>query len=717
MTDVFERLAVMKRNGKKVDFDRTKVAIAIKKGFDSVNVIENGKLKYSTQDIQKVSQAVLNRIEKEFSDATRIKIETIQDFIEAELKKNYSDVYVSFSEYRERRARSRTMFFDEKKTHQFLKVVEGLGLKSSNVEEMNIVKSPIHMMVEYGNTLSESFVKAYLLKAKYTELMERGDIFIHDLNFYAVGTTTSCQIALMRLYKNGFETGSGFIRPPRSISTYAALAPVVLSLNQQDQHGEQSFCAFDYDMASGVLRTFHRSFETKLSSLLRFSGLEPFFKTERVMRELEKQGTIDFPIENLFDLTKESTSAQQILRQCYQEAMEDTKQKTIQAMESFLYNCNTLIRNGGQLIQTTINLGTDISPEGRMVTKSFLSVYQKGLGHGEKPIYPTVIFKVREGTNYFSENPNHDLLKMAYEVAARGLDLRFSFLDSTFNRAYLQGDNSDYEVAYTGIGERTLDDNTDTTLEVVPGRGTISKTTLNLPRFGLKYGIDKDRECADLEGFFSALEETLDLIRDQLLDRFEIQCSRPCEQFPFLLGQGVWTDGEKAKSGDRLRKYWKHGILSIGFVGLSECLKALTGKTHGESEEADLLGQKIISFLQSKTTQYSEETNLNFVCFGTNDSSIRTKFTELDKAIYGKIKGVTDHVYTESFWVNKSLTNLQKIKKEAPYHALTIGGHLTVVEEKSNQASIVEKNVIAMKESNIGYGRIICPLHLLEEEN
>ncbi len=717
MVETFEHLFAIKRNGKKVDFDRTKVAIAIKKGFDSVNFPENGKMKYSTQDIQKVSQAVLNRIAKEYQNMNRIKIETIQDFIEAELKKNYPDVYTSFSEYRERRARSRAMFFDEKKTHQFLKVVEGLGFKASNLDESELPKSPVHMLVEYGKTVSESFVKSYVLRSKYTESVEKGDVYIHDLDSYASGTTTSCQIDLSRLYKNGFETGNGFIRSPKSISTYASLIPVVLGLNQQDQHGEQSIAAFDYDMAGGVLKTFLKSFETHLSSLLEFSGLEPFFKTERVMREVEKQGTIDFPIENIYELTKDSKQAQNILNQCYRIAMGDTCKKTAQAMESFLYNCNTLIRNGGTLIASTINLGTDISPEGRMVTEAFLNAYQKGLGHGEKPTYPVVIFKVKGGINYLKDDPNHDLLRKAYEVVASGLDVRFSFLDSTFNKEYLQGDNPDYETAYTGLSERTAEDNTDTTLEIVPGRGNISKTTLNLPRLGLKYGINKERETADLEGFFNALEEKLDFIRDQMLERFEIQCSRPCEQFSFLVGQGVWTDGEKTKSGDRLRKLWKHGTLSIGFVGLAECLKALMGKTHGESEEADLLGRKVIAFIREKTDQYSEENNLNFVCFGTNDESIRTNFTELDKAIYGKVKGVTDHVYTESFWVNKGINNIQKIKKEAPYHQLSNGGHITIVEEKSNSVLNVEKNVMLMKESNLGYGKIICPLNLSLEED
>lgn len=717
MTDTLEHLSAIKRNGKKVDFDRTKVAIAIKKGFDSVNSLEKGKQKYTEQDIQKVSHAVLNRISNEYQNTNRIKIEIIQDFIEAELKKNYSDVYVSFSEYRERRSRSRAMFFDEKKTHQFLKAVEALGFKVANLDEADLPKSPIHTLVEYGKTVSKSFVKAYVLKAKYTDAVEKGDIYIHNLDSYTSGTTTSCQIDLTRLYKNGFETGNGFIRSPQSISTYASLVPVVLELNQQEQHGEQSIASFDYDMASGVFKTFLRSFEIRLSSLLEFSGLEPFLKTERVMREIEKQGTILFPIETIYELTKNSKQAQTILKQCYREALSDTSEKTAQAMESFLYNCNTLIRNGGNLIASTINFGTDISPEGRLVTESFLNAYQKGLGHGEKPTYPIVVFKVKEGINYSKADPNYDLLEKAYQVVASGLDLRFSFLDSTFNKAYLQGANPNYETAYTGIAERIAEDNADTTLEVIPGRGNITKTTLNLPRLGLEFGVGRERENSDLEGFFNALEEHLDFIRDQILERFEIQCSRPVEQFPFLLGQGVWTDGDKAKSGDRLRKFWKHGTLSIGFVGLSECLKALTGKNHGDNEETDQLGIKIISFMREKTNQYSEENNLNFVCYGTNDIAVRTEFTELDKAIYGKVKGVTDHIYTESFWINKSINHIQKIKKEAPYHELTNGGHITIVEEKSNSAANVEKIVMLMKEANIGYGKIVCPLNFFANEN
>ncbi len=719
---LLENLKVVKRNGKKVDFDTAKVAIAIKKGFDGANKAEDEEERYTTKDIQKVYQSVIKRILKEYKEEEKIKIENIQDMIEETLQKlGYEDVYKSFSEYRDRRAQSRKLFSDEKKMHKFLKSLEGLGLKNAKEEDAkrenaNIDgNSAMGTMLQYGSTVSKEFAKAYLMKPKFASLHDEGDIHIHDMDFFVMGTTTCMQIDLNKLFKGGFSTGHGHLREPQSINSYGALAAIAIQSNQNDQHGGQSIPAFDFYMAPGVLKTFKKEYKQALYELLEFTDFISFVNMDKLSKEVDKLNSIEVDLGIFSNFYKESKEVRRIFEKAYDIALAKTDRATYQAMEAFVHNLNTMhSRAGAQVPFSSINFGTDTSPEGRMVMKNYLLSIDAGLGKNETPIFPISIFKIKEGVNFNPGDPNYDLFKLSCKVSAKRLFPNFSFLDSPFNKQYYKGDYNT-EVCYMGCRTRVMGNVVDPNKAVTPGRGNLSFTSINLPRLGINHGIVKN-EKTDLDGFFNELGELMDTVKDQLLERFEVQCNKRLYNFPFLLEQGVWIDSEKLKPTDRLRKVLKHGTLSIGFIGLAECLKALIGKHHGESEEAQKLGLKIIGFMRKKCDEYSEKYNLNFTCLATPAEGLSGRFVNIDRAIYGKIKGVTDRdYYTNSFHVpvyyNISIIN--KIKKEAPYHALTNAGHISYIEldgDTTKNLEAFEKIVRLMKENNMGYAAINHPV-------
>ena len=719
-----ETIEVVKRNGKKVEFDGTKVAMAIKKGFDSVLLdSEENEKKYNTKDIQKVYQAVIKKIAKDYLPLGKIKIEEIQDLIEENLKKyDYQDVYESFSEYRQRRANARIAFRDDKNMAKLQKSIEGLGLKSAAEEDSKRENANIDgntamgTMLQFGSTISRAFTEAYLMKKKYAEAHSNGDIHIHDMDFEAMGTTTCTQIDLSKLFKNGFSTGHGFLREPKDIISYAALAAIAIQSNQNDQHGGQSIPAFDYYMAPGVLKTFKKQYKQAVYELLDFSDFISFINMDRVEKEIDKLTSIDVDTKVFEGIYKDSTEVKKIFEKGYETAYKKTNRQTYQAMEAFIHNLNTMhSRAGAQVPFSSINFGTDTSMEGRMVIENYLLAAEAGLGHGETPIFPISIFKVKEGVNYNTEDKNYDLFKLACRVSAKRLFPNFSFIDSPYNKMYYKEGDYNTEVAYMGCRTRVLGNVVDPDKAITPGRGNLSFTSINLPRLGIKHGIVTN-EKVDMEGFYKELEELMELVKDQLLERFEIQCNKRVYNFPFLLGQGVWIDSEKLKDTDRLRKVLKHGTLTFGFIGLAECLKALIGKHHGESEEAQKLGLEIIGFMRKKADEYAEKYNLNFSVIATPAEGLSGRFVNIDKAIYGKIKGVTDRdYYTNSFHVPVyyNISVSKKIHLEAPYHALTNAGHITYIELDGNTADNVEafeKIVRIMKEEGIGYGAINHPV-------
>ena len=437
---------------------------------------------------------------------------------------------------------------------------------------------------------------------------------------------------------------------------------------------------------------------------------------DKIEKEIDKLESIEFDINMFESFFKGSEEVRKIFTKAYEIALAKTDRQTYQAMEAFVHNLNTMhSRAGAQVPFSSINFGTDISPEGRMVTRNYLLSVDAGLGKNETPIFPISIFKVKEGVNYNKEDPNYDLFKLSCKVSAKRLFPNFSFLDSSFNKPYYKEGDFTTEVCYMGCRTRVIGNVADPNKEITPGRGNLSFTSINLPRLGIKHGIVTN-EKTDMKGFYEELGNLMDLVKDQLLERFEIQCNKRIYNFPFLLEQGVWLDSEKLKPEDRLRKVLKHGTLSIGFIGLAECLKALIGEHHGESDKAQKLGLEIIGFMRKKCDEYSQEYKLNFTCLATPAEGLSGRFVNIDKAIYGKIKGVTDReYYTNSFHipVYYNISIVDKLKKEGKYHKLTNAGHISYIEldgDTTENLEAFEKIVRTMKECDIGYGAINHPV-------
>ena len=714
--DFFNDIIVVKRSGQRVNFNDAKVAIAIKKGFDSVYD------EYDEKNVNKVKEKVLEQIKKDYKDRKTIGVEDIQDIIEHTLQKlKYDEVYESFKGYRERRAASRDAFV-VKQQHKFVKAIESLGLKTANEEDAKRENAnvdgdgPMGTMLHFGSTVSREFAKAYLMDSKYARAHDEGAIHIHDLDFWAMGTTTCTQIDLDKLFKNGFSTGHGFLRTPNSISSYTALAAIAIQANQNEQHGGQSIPAFDYYMAPGVLKTFRKQFKQELYDLIDFEGFKEFINFDKIIELIDKLDTIEFDLNIFSDFTSKSKRLEEIFAKAYEIALNKTDRQTYQAMEAFIHNLNTMhSRAGAQVPFSSVNFGTDTSPEGRMVIKNYLLATEAGLGHGETPIFPISIFKVKEGINYNKKDPSYDLFRLACRVSAKRLFPNFSFLDSSFNKPFLVPGDYQTEVGYMGCRTRVLANVCGPA--VTPGRGNLSFTSINLPRIGIKYGIALgERKKADMDAFYKELDETMDLVKGQLLQRFDCQCSKTRANFKFLLGSHVWINSEKMDNTTKLRTVLKHGTLSIGFIGLAETLKALVGEHHGESDKAQKLGIEIIKHMREKCDEYSKEYNLNFTCLATPAEGLSGRFVAIDRSIYGKLKGITDRdYYTNSFHVPVyyKTSVKHKMEIEGVYHKFTNAGHISYVEldgDTVNNVDAFEQVVRIMHDNDIGYGAINHPV-------
>lgn len=541
-------------------------------------------------------------------------------------------------------------------------------------------------------------------------------------------TETCCQIDLVKLFHDGFSTGHGFIRQPKSIASYAALACIAIQANQNEMHGGQSVPNFDYAMAEGVACTFRKEY---YDAVQRYFWLE--YDCENVLGEAFRSAlkdampdrinmsNIDDHEELLVQWLLETgeqwlgkTPAEEEIRRCHKTsiriAMKETDQATYQAMESLIHNLNTMnSRAGAQVPFSSINYGTCTSPEARMAMKNLLKVTDIGLGNGETAIFPVQIFKVKEGINYNPGDPNYDLFRLAIKVSAKRLFPNFSFIDAPFNLPYYKEGDYNTEIAYMGCRTRVMGNHYDPTKEVTCGRGNLSFTSINLPRLGIlaKGNMDK---------FYKLLDKRLALCCRQLLHRFGIQSKKTVKNYPFLMGQGIWIDSDKLNINDEVGEVLKHGTLSVGFIGLAETLVALTGKHHGESEESRKLGLEIIGHMRKYMDDESEKTGLNFTLLATPAEGLSGRFVRIDQKRFGKIPGVTDReYYTNSFHVPVyyPIGAFQKIKIEAPYHALTNAGHISYVEldgDTAKNPEAFEAIIRCMKESGIGYGSVNHPV-------
>lgn len=679
-------IVVIKRDGKRVKFDSTKIAVAIKKGFDAVDS------EYTLSDINKVFHDVIDVIKDGNFD--KIKIEQIQDIIEEIMNQNgYMDIAKAYAEYREKRAQSRELFFDEKKKHKFLKALENIGLDSKNgtADEYDF-DSINNRLIEYGEIVSEKFATAYIMKKKFSELHENGDIYIKNIKYYPFGTTENCQINLEKLFQNGFSTKRCSMRAPQSIVSYSMLALVAITNNQMDQFGEQSIPAFDYYMAPGVLKTFKKEFKQTIYDILDYTDFDKFIALNGIEREIEKITSIDFDISIFYKFTRESEQLKRMFRIVYEKAMKKTNKQVYQSMEGFVHDLNSICSE----CLTTINIGTDTSAEGRIISYNLLRIISEGLGENRRAISPKVVFKVKKGINLEKNDINYDLFSQACEVVKVADNISFSFLDSDINTENYKIGDFNTEVAYFENGTRIIDNFVDEDRRISSGRGVIASTVLNLPRIALRCD-------GSFENFMDELEKKLDIVKDQLIESYEIQSNKKVKSFPFLMKEHVWIDSERFEDENmKIKKALKHGLLQISFTGLNEALIVLNGKSHAESTKSQELGMEIVKFIANKSNEYVNKYNLNFVVSGNENDEISQSFVEIDRVLFGKIKNVTDkNGYTNSFEVDKAVDIKKKVEVESEYHNLTNGGHKISV-----YSDDVQKTIDLMYKNNIGYGVI-----------
>ena len=707
---------IRKRDGREVPFNIEKIANAIYKAAE----VLGGQDYYTAM---KLACEVAERIEEESKSLGIMPtVERIQDMVETVLIDNgHARTAKEFILYRAERTRLREM------NTKLMKTYENLTFKSSSEvdgmrENANInADTAMGTMLKYGSEGAKQFYEMFVLDPKHSAAHREGDIHIHDLDFFTL-TTTCCQIDIEKLFKNGFSTGHGYLREPNDIASYAALTCIAIQANQNDQHGGQSIPNFDYAMAEGVKKTYKKLYTRNLKKAIELLGNEedPTSVTASVLDAIEKNtgkrpSLGDDPLYSLEEtriLTEKygEDTAKRISAFAKRETLPEIEKATYQAMEALVHNLNTMnSRAGAQVPFSSINYGTDTSAEGRLVVKNLLLATDAGLGNGETPIFPIQIFKVKEGKNFDPGDPNYDLFKLACKVSAKRLFPNFSFLDAPFNLQYYKEGDKSTEIAYMGCRTRVIANYYDKTREVVSGRGNLSFSSINLPRIAIN-------AHGNIDTFFDELDRKINLVVDQLLDRFKIQSQKRVYNYPFLMGQGVWIDSEKLGPTDTVGEILKHGTLTIGFIGLAEALKALIGKHHGESRDAQNLGLEIIGFMRKRADEATKKYGLNFSLIGTPAEGLSGRFVRIDKAKYGIIPGVTDReYYTNSFHVPvyHGISAFDKIKLEAPYHALTNGGHITYVELDGNpldNLDAFEAVVRCMKESGVGYGSINHPV-------
>lgn len=703
--------SIVKRDGRSVPYDLGKIETAIGKAMEACKRTE-------PEEVRRLAVCVEQDLSERFESQAPT-VEDIQDVVEAELMKNgYVNVAKKYILYRAERTKVREM------NTRLMKIYDELTFADASGSDMKRDNANIDgdtamgTMLKYGSEGAKDYYEKYILTPEQSRAHKTGDIHIHDFDFYTL-TTTCCQIDLVKLFQGGFSTGHGFLREPNDIQSYSALACIAIQSNQNDQHGGQSIPNFDYGMAPGVTKTYSRKFEANFMKAAELLGqtdpeaIRPVFealRSEGLRPSLEKDEAF---LKALSQKLKD-TLDKEVFDRCWRFAKEislkETEKAVYQAMEALVHNLNTMhSRAGAQTPFSSINYGTDTSPEGRMVIKNILLATEAGLGFGETAIFPIHIFRVKEGINYNPGDPNYDLFKLALRVSAKRLFPNFSFIDAPFNLQYYKPGHPETEISYMGCRTRVIGNRYDPDRQITFGRGNLSFTSINLPRIGIK-------AKGSIEWFFEDLERKMDLVSQQLLDRYHIIARKKVRNFPFLMGQGVWLDSDKLVPDDEVGEILKHGTLSIGFIGLAETLVALIGKHHGEDARARNLGLEIVGFMRDYVDRKSEETGLNFTLLATPAEGLSGRFIRIDKKKFGIIPGVTDReYYTNSFHVPVyfPISAFEKIKIEAPYHALTNAGHITYVEldgDASQNLEAFEKVVRCMKETGVGYGSINHPV-------
>jgi len=706
--------AIIKRDGRRASFNIDKIADAIYKAAQVLGGNDREMALYLARQVE----LYLTEVKKKETPT----VEEIQDAVEKILIENgHARTAKEFILYRAERTRVREM------NMRLMKIFEDLTFKDASENDIKRENANIDgdtamgTMLKYGSEGAKQFYEMFVLNPAHSAAHAAGDIHIHDLDFLTL-TTTCCQIDIQKLFKGGFSTGHGYLREPNDIQSYSALACIAIQSNQNDQHGGQSIPNFDYGMADGVKKSYKKLYWTNLGKMINLlydvedglekvramgktieeeTGLKPTMEQDEAYREEEAV--------RLAGMVEEKDIAK-LQQRAKKYADQEIRRATYQAMEAFVHNLNTMhSRAGAQIPFSSINYGLDTSPEGRLIIENILLATEAGLGNGETAIFPIHIFRVKEGVNYNPQDPNYDLFKLAMRVSAKRLFPNFSFIDAPFNAKFYQPGNPETEVAYMGCRTRVIGNVHDPKREVVSGRGNLSFTSINLPRIAIKAN-------GNLELFFDELDRQMGVVTNQLMERYNIQAAKKVKNYPFLMGQGIWLDSDKLGPNDTVGEVLKHGTLTVGFIGLAEALKALIGKHHGESQEAQNLGLNIVGYMKKKVDELSAATGFNYTLIATPAEGLSGRFVRLDKKKFGIIEGVTDRdYYTNSFHIPVyfPISAFDKIRLEAPYHALTNAGHITYVEldgDPQKNLDAFERIVRCMKESGIGYGSINHPV-------
>ncbi|MEG2024518.1 MAG: anaerobic ribonucleoside triphosphate reductase [Gordonibacter sp.] len=706
---------IIKRDGRTAEFRVDKIAEAVEKAFQACGAMQD---RAAAEDI---AQKVMGKLDGGAIEGVPT-VEGVQDLVEETLiESGFVQTAKSYILYRAERNRARDV---NSRLIQTLKDITFSKASDSDMKRENAnidADTAMGTMLKYGSESAKQFYEMCVIDSRFARAHREGDIHIHDMDFYTL-TTTCCQIELRKLFRGGFSTGHGVLREPSDISSYAALACIAIQSNQNDQHGGQSVCDFDYGLAEGVHKTYRRLYKKHLAEAMDMlceledarafaqSALESVEAQTGVWASLAMDEAYEAAVRvAVKEVGADDAVADRVLAYAAKNAVADTDRATFQAMEALVHNLNTMhSRAGAQTPFSSINYGMDVTPEGRMVVKNMLLATEEGLGSGETPIFPVQIFRVKEGVNYNPSDPNYDLFKLAMHCSAKRLFPNFSFLDAPFNAQYYKG-TPETEISYMGCRTRVIGNVFDPDREVTPGRGNLSFTSINLPRLAI-------RSKGDLDLFFDLLDAKLALVVGQLDERFEIQARKRVYNAPFLMGQGVWIDSEKLAPDAEQREVLKHGTLSVGFIGLAEALVALTGQHHGQSQASQNLGLEIVGHMRSYLDRLSQERKLNYTLIATPAEGLSGRFVRMDCARYGSIEGVTDRdYYTNGFHVPVyyDINAFDKITIEAPYHALTNAGHISYVEldgDTTENLEAFEAVIRHMKESGIGYGSVNHPV-------
>ena len=746
-----ESIYILKRDGSQQPYDGEKIRSAVDKAFRAAGLIDEEG--YALRIESLIQSELCHR-------NAQVAVEEIQDRVEAELMNLAPQVAKKYIIYREWRTVQREKRTTLKRTMDGIVSIEknDINLGNANMSAY----TPSGQMMTFASEVTKDYAMKYLLSAPFARAHAAGDIHIHDLDYYPTKTATCVQYDLADLFERGFHTKNGSIRTPQNIQSYATLATIVFQTNQNEEHGGQAIPAFDFFMAPGVRKTFIRQLADRLlyaHSLL--SG--------RSLTDEERKGFVEAlrglepPLAHT-DAAAEALAAglerigcqlpATAVRLALEEAYQRTKRETHQAMEGFVHNLNTMhSRGGNQVVFSSVNYGTDTSEEGRMVIRELLAATVEGLGQGEVPIFPIQIFKVKEGVNYSEadyakaqadfagalagkytfETPNFDLLLLACKTTSHALFPNFVFLDTPFNQHELwRADDPKrylHEIATMGCRTRVFENVCGPKTSV--GRGNLSFTTMNLPRLAIEASRRAQRELptAPVEQqqeraralFLESVREMATFIGDQLHERYLYQRSALARQFPFMMGNDVWKGGAALAPQDEVGSVFDSGTLGIGFIGGHNAMMALYGEGHGRSDRSWQTLYDAVQVINEVVREYKQKYHLNYSVLATPAEGLSGRFTRMDRKRYGIIPGVNDlDYYVNSFHVDvrEEIGMHDKIRREAPFHAITLGGHISYIEldgEAKKNVSVILKLVKTMKDTGIGYGSINHPVDTCQD--